>query len=86
MENGYYKSFNGELRDELLNGEIFLHVEGGSDRDRELAAPLQHGASTLVAEISTGGILDRPAPVTESVWKKIIGLCEHHRSGIFKPR
>jgi putative transposase len=22
-ENGYYESFNGKLRDELLNGEIF---------------------------------------------------------------
>ena len=24
-ENGYNESFNGRLRDELLNGEIFLH-------------------------------------------------------------
>jgi putative transposase len=25
-ENGYVESFNGKLRDELLNGEIFLSI------------------------------------------------------------
>ena len=32
-----------------------LHIEGGTDRDRKLAAALQHGASTLVAGIPTAG-------------------------------
>jgi transposase InsO family protein len=27
--NGYNESFNSKLRDEILNMEIFLHVEGG---------------------------------------------------------
>jgi transposase InsO family protein len=26
-ENGYIESFNGKLRDELLNGELFLHID-----------------------------------------------------------
>ncbi len=26
-ENGYYESFNGKLRDELLNGEIFYSLK-----------------------------------------------------------
>ena len=26
-ENGYIESFNSRLRDELLNGEIFLHID-----------------------------------------------------------
>ena len=26
-ENGYYESFNGKLRDELLNGEIFYTLK-----------------------------------------------------------
>ena len=28
-ENGYNESFNGKLRDELLNGEIFYSLAGG---------------------------------------------------------
>ena len=30
-ENGYCESFNGKLRDELLNGEIFQSKRGASD-------------------------------------------------------
>ena len=26
-ENGYIESFNGKLRDELLNAEVFLHID-----------------------------------------------------------
>ena len=26
-ENGYIESFNGKFRDELLNGELFLHID-----------------------------------------------------------
>src|ERR1700680_3477463 len=32
-----------------------LHIEGGSDRDRKLAAALQQGASAFVVGISTAG-------------------------------
>ncbi|UCE38921.1 MAG: transposase [Thermoplasmata archaeon] len=27
-ENGYVESFNARMRDELLNDEIFLHIDG----------------------------------------------------------
>jgi transposase InsO family protein len=44
-ENGYCESFNRKLRDECLNGEIFLLTEGGPNRDRELARGIQHEAA-----------------------------------------
>ena len=28
MDNGYCESFNGKLRDELLNGELFYSLKG----------------------------------------------------------
>ena len=37
-ENGYIKSFNARLRDELLNGEISYTPEGGPGSHRSLAA------------------------------------------------
>ena len=40
-ENGFIESFNARLRDELLNGEIFLHLARSPDRHRELAPSLQ---------------------------------------------
>jgi len=41
-ENGYSESFNGKLRDELQNREIFLFVERSTGSDRELAAGIRH--------------------------------------------
>jgi hypothetical protein len=40
-----------------MNAErrTLLHIAGGPDRDRSLAAALQQGAATLVAWISTTG-------------------------------
>ncbi len=35
------KSFNGKLRDELLNGEIFCTLKEAQISDRKLAAALQ---------------------------------------------
>jgi Integrase core domain len=34
-ENGYIESFNARLRDQLLDGEIFLHSARGPNRHRE---------------------------------------------------
>ena len=45
-ENGYIESFNARLRDELLDGEIFLHPEGSPGSHRVLAAPLQRRTPT----------------------------------------
>lgn len=43
-ENGYVASFNGRIRDELLDGEIVLHGRGGQYPDREMAPALQRPA------------------------------------------
>ena len=64
-ENGYCESFNGKLRDELLNGEIFYSLKGGSDRHQAMAQALQHDQAALVARISTAGATDHePVPNT----------------------
>ena len=39
-ENGYCKSFNGKLRDECLNGEIFYSLREAQVCHRKLAYPL----------------------------------------------
>ena len=54
-ENGYCESFNSKLRDELLNGEIFYSARGGQGHHRELAAPLQHRPTALIARLQTAG-------------------------------
>ena len=41
-ENGYCESFNGKLRDQLLNGEIFLHPQTSPGGHRTLALSLPH--------------------------------------------
>ncbi len=71
-ENGYRESFNGKLRDELLNGEIFY--TGGSARDRSMAAPLQRCPPALVALISassTGGL--HPRAPAFAIWASLVG-------------
>ena len=40
-ENGYIESFNGKLRDELLDRGYLLHVVGGEGADRAVQADLQ---------------------------------------------
>ena len=54
-ENGYVESFNARLRDELLNGEIFYTLQGGADRHRKLAAPLQHRPPARLAGLPAAG-------------------------------
>ena len=55
-ENGYVESFNGKLRDELLNGEIdLLHAEGGKGSDREMAPAVQPRTTAQLAGLSTSG-------------------------------
>jgi transposase InsO family protein len=38
-ENGYIESFNGKLRDELLNGEIFFRYHRSGQRIRQAEQP-----------------------------------------------
>ena len=53
-ENGYNESFNGKLRDELLNGGIFYSLkEGGTDTDRTLATALQHYPAAQLVRVQT---------------------------------
>ena len=40
-ENGYVESFNGKLRDELLNGEVFYTLKEAQVLNPEVAAGLQ---------------------------------------------
>ena len=53
-ENGYCESFNGKLRDELLNGEIFYTLKEAKIMI-ELEAPLQHRPATLLARLPAAG-------------------------------
>jgi len=52
-ENGYIESFNGKMRDQLPNLEIFLFSEGGTDIDRSVAQALQHHQATQCVGVST---------------------------------
>jgi transposase InsO family protein len=60
-ENGYCESFNGKLRDELLNGEIFYTMK---EAQIVIENPLQYGASALIAGMSVNrrGV---PTPISE---------------------
>jgi transposase InsO family protein len=57
-ENGYCESFNGKLRDELLNGEIFYTFKEAQIMIKN-AEPPQHDTSTLIAGISTARTVRR---------------------------
>ena len=41
-ENGYNESFNGKLRDELLNGEIFCSLAEAARAGRAMEARVQY--------------------------------------------
>jgi putative transposase len=58
-ENGYVESFNGKLRDELLEREIFYSLQGGEGSDRDVAEALQHGQTAF----SVGYRPPAPAPI-----------------------
>jgi transposase InsO family protein len=55
MQNGYIESFNGRMRDELLNESLFL------DLDRRLGNRLQRRTAPFGHRIPNPGRL-RPAP------------------------
>ena len=54
-ENGYVESFNGKLRDELLDREILLHVDGSKDLDRTVASAVQHSSAAQRVGLSATG-------------------------------
>ena len=54
-ENGYVESFNGKLRDELLDRENLLHVDGSKDLDRTVASAVQHSSAAQRVGLSATG-------------------------------
>jgi len=67
-DNGYCESFNGKLRDELLNGEIFCSLKGGQGPHRTMAPPLKHRQTPFIAGISTASAAGFYARATPSGW------------------
>ena len=61
LKNGYIKSFNGKLRDELLHGEIFDTLWGSSGADAKLAQDLQRGTTAQLPGLSASGTGGLPA-------------------------
>ena len=57
-ENGYCESFNGKLRDECLNGEIFYSLKEAQVVIEQVAEVLQHSATAQFAGISRAGAGD----------------------------
>ena len=58
-ENGYNESFNGSLRDELLNGEIFYSLREAQIVNRELASSLQRDPASRFTRLQSsrsGGV------------------------------
>jgi transposase InsO family protein len=57
MQNGFCESFNGRMRDELLNESLFLGLDQCPDRDHELGRRLQPATAALSAGLShTAGL------------------------------
>jgi transposase InsO family protein len=70
-ENGYCESFNGKLRDECLNQEILLQLEGSAGRHRAMAQSIQHDPTALIARIG---------PATCRVQRALSGSVRRSRS------
>jgi transposase InsO family protein len=64
-ENGYVESFNGMLRDELLNGEVFHTRRRGARADRALAAALQRRAPAFVPRLPPASPRGHAIPADE---------------------
>ena len=55
-ENGYIESFNGKLRDELLDRGYLLHVVGGEGADRAVQADLQPDQAAQLTGLQAAGV------------------------------
>jgi transposase InsO family protein len=55
VQNGYIESFNGRLRDECLNTEVFLNIADAHEKDRTWAPRLQPAAAAQFAGGSNAG-------------------------------
>ena len=54
-ENGYIESFNGKLRDELLDRELFYYVAGGARVDGALQTDLQPDQTAQFSGLPAAG-------------------------------
>ena len=60
-QNAFVESFNGRMRDELLNETLFTSLAPRPRKDRHLGRGLQHPATALVARLRhPGGLRRRP--------------------------
>jgi transposase InsO family protein len=71
-ENGFVESFNSPARRASERRDI-LHPRRGQDHRRELAAPLQHRASALLARIQATGAGSLPAAIRVSAHTPFAG-------------
>ncbi len=62
-ENGYIESFNGKLRDELLEREAFDTLLEANGALRAVAAALQHDPTAQCLGIPAPGASRRGSPV-----------------------
>jgi hypothetical protein len=60
-ENGYCESFNGKLRDECLNGEIFYSLKEAQVVIEQWRVVIQHSAAAFVAGLQATGAEGNPA-------------------------
>ena len=63
-ENGYNESFNGKLRDELLNGEIFYSLAEAA----VLVEQWRREYNTVRPHSACGGFPPAPEAITPSPW------------------
>ena len=63
-ENGYNESFNGKLRDELLNGEIFYSLAQAA----VLVEQWRREYNTVRPHSACGGFPPAPEPIKPSPW------------------
>ena len=59
MQNGYVESFNGRMRDELLNESLFFGLDHARSAIAEWMAGLQHRETALLARLPDPGGLRR---------------------------
>jgi putative transposase len=55
MQNGYIESFNGRMRDELLNESLFLDLERARENRHRLGCRLQHQEAAFIARLQNAG-------------------------------
>ena len=91
MQNGYIESFNGRMRDELLNESLFFDLDQARQAHRCLGRRLQHGETAFVARIQDAGSLcrtshrNRPSRCAIQRLRALAG-CSHRAEGRINSR